>query len=523
MTRFLVDVLGSGLGSLAAYDATSWPPGDSAGLVATHVDIALAADGDTLTCTPSWVRADGTSPSPPVVETVSKYVFVGTGPLSYADARATFPSNGTDLYARTGPDTPPLTSLSLQETLRPDPAANIGALPRTVTCTIRARDMGNSGLPVVATGTAAIVDDGTGTPRVINDWLFPLAVCGGVYVANATNPQNCGACGTVCPAGSTCTYGTCVCSSQVTSTATLQATVAHNVSVLLVGGGGGAAGVPSLVGGAGGGGGGGSSAVLVNGVATLVAAGGAGGAPSVAGSTNGTAVAGLAGTRLRDVVAVVGGDTLAVIVGGGGGGGGSLTAAPGCRVCDGPLGAGGGGGGAGFYGGGGGWSGDAASSPRAAGGGAQSGGAGSLPGTLAAGGDAQAGQCRCPAQRQARGGTASTQGAGSRPFFTSGLVLGGGAGGGGAYGGGGGAGSQGVTADNEFGFAGGGPGLAGGGGAAGATAWAGGAKAGVGAGGGAVSADGARLPGNNEPPVNQGGAAGLAVLTWEPVGGSCAF
>jgi hypothetical protein len=192
MTRFISDVIGSSHGSIASYDATSWPPRDAVNNTATHVDIRLDTDGDTLTCAPTWVRRDGSSSSPPVVETVSKLIAVGTGPMNHDDRRSSYPSNGTDLYAAAGPGTPPLTSLSLKETLPPSPAANISALPRTVNCVIRARDPGNNGLPVVIAGSAAIVDDGTGAPRLFPDWQFPLAVCGGVYVANSTDPQNCG-------------------------------------------------------------------------------------------------------------------------------------------------------------------------------------------------------------------------------------------------------------------------------------------------------------------------------------------
>ena len=272
MTRFLADVLGSGLGSLVLFDAASWPPGDAVNNTATRVDILLAADGDTLTCKPVWVRADGTSPATPVVETVSKYVFVGTGPMNYDDRRAIYPSNGTDLYMAAGPGPPPLKSLSLKETLPQSNATNITALPRTVDCVIRARDPGNNGLPIVVTGSAAIVDDRTGSPRVFPDWLFPLAVCNGLYVANATDNANCGACGVVCPPGSTCLLGSCVCEKLVVDQLHVSPlSAAVNASIILIGGGGGAAGAPSNVTGGdfdvtgGGGGGGGYSAVVVNG------------------------------------------------------------------------------------------------------------------------------------------------------------------------------------------------------------------------------------------------------------------
>ena len=530
MTRFIADVMGSGLGSLTAFDAASWPPFDDVNSTATRVVISLALDGDTLTCTPKFVRADGTSPSPPVVETVSKYVFVATGPINYDDKRSSYPSNGTDLYATAGPGTPPLTSLSLKQTLPPSPTGNISALPRVVDCTVRARDAGNDqgrGLPIVITGSAAIVDDGTGTPRVYPDWLFPLAICGGVYTANATDNANCGSCGAVCPAGSTCSFGTCICSQIVTSSVSLTASVARNLSVVLVGGGGGAAGLASSdasLGNSGGGGGGGSSAIVINGVAALVAPGGAGGTPGGPGANNTAAdAAGLPGSKVSSIVVVPAGASVAVYVGGGGGGGGAATVAAGVGEK-----AGGGGGGAGFYGGCGGFGGvtNAATDPRphATGGGASAGGAGYVAGSLNTGGTGQARQCAaCPPRTPAAGGTLASGGLGAtgRVFFSTTRYVGG-TGGGGAFGGGGGAGSAGSSINNAFGLDGGGPGAPGGGGAAGSATWAAGIKVGVGS-GGVAAVPGQQLPQPAVPPVNQGGAAGLAVLRWPVTGGVCVF
>ena len=543
MTRFIADIVGSGLASLTPFDATSWPPGDAVNNTATRVDIALAPDGDTVTCTPKWVRADGTSPAPPVVETVSKYVFVGTGPMNYDDKRSSYPSNGTDLYSTAGPNTPPLTSLSLKETLPPSPAANISALPRTVDCTIRARDPGNNGLPIVVKGSVAIVDDGTGAPRVYPGWLFPLASCGSVYVANATDNANCGACGVVCPTGSTCSLGTCICSQVVTATATLTATAGRNVSVVLVGGGGGAAGLLSAddmaVGvnksNAGYGGGGGSSAVVIGGSLALAAAGGAGGVGGYGPRYNASDAVGQPGQIVRALLPVPGGTTIRILVGGGGGGGGAGRYSGSLADAEVSV---GGGGGAGWFGGGGGYAGNAtmqASLPyfagnRAGGGTGTAGGAGFSAGVQGAGGAGQAGSTSTGPSQQAAGGTLAAGGVGVSLESYGRRDINdvwtwwkrGGGGGGGAAGGGGGAGG-GFSDDFRdilYGSVanGGGPGADGDQGSSGAATWAGGIKVGAGAGGTPQLS-----PDDQNIVITQGGAAGLAVLRWEAMGGVCAF
>ena len=58
MTRFMSDIVGSSLPD--ARDNTTWPRFDSVNNTATRAVVSLLDDGDTVTCEPEWVRADGT-------------------------------------------------------------------------------------------------------------------------------------------------------------------------------------------------------------------------------------------------------------------------------------------------------------------------------------------------------------------------------------------------------------------------------------------------------------------------------
>ena len=295
---------------------------------ATRAVISLLDDGDTVTCEPEWVRADGTRAVPGGLwvapSVVSKVITVSAGPTSVADAGVNYPTVGVDLYSSAGPNVDPLTSVSLKKLL-----SNFEpALPRTIICAIRGSDPANNGLPVLTFGTAAVVSangSSNGRPLLIPGWDFPLATCpGGRLVNNATDVNNCGTCGTVCPSGSECVSG-----------------------ATLLGGGGGAAGgvyeatipppaplpIPQPAGPGvafGGGGGGGSTAVwrslLGSKIPLLVASGGAGGrsAPWPSNATSAWAEAeaqGLPGEVAIGIVDVPAGMTINVVVGGGGGAG----------------------------------------------------------------------------------------------------------------------------------------------------------------------------------------------------------
>ena len=368
-----------------------------------------------MTCEPEWVRADGTRAVPGGLwvapSVVSKVITVSAGPMSMADASINFPTVGVDLYSSAGPNVDPLTSVSLKKLLTNfEPA-----LSRTIICGIRGRDSGNNGLPVFAFGEAAVVSSNgssNGKPVLIPDWDFPLATCaGGRLVNNATDVNNCGTCGTVCPTGSECVSGACVCERIVTSSFTATTTRAVNITARLLGGGGGAAGgVYNVISGIrfGGGGGGGSTALsrrsLGSDVPLLVASGGAGGRPAVIWPSNATSAwaeaeaQGLPGEVAIDIIAVPASVTIDVVVGGGGGaGGGGTMPRGGVQEAFQVLG-GGGGGGAGFYGGGGGYGGvvnGTSQVQRATGGGIVTGGTGANNGAPGFGGDGEAPYIYC--------------------------------------------------------------------------------------------------------------------------------
>ena len=535
MTRFLYGIISSKFPEHR--DNTTWPYIDSVNNTATRAVVSLDADGDTVTCEPEWVRADGTKAGtsrqwvgPRVV---SKVITVSAGPTSVADWHVHFPSVGVDLYSSAGPNVDPQTSVSLKKLL-----GNFEpALPRTIVCAIRGSDPGNNGLPVFAFGEAAVVSangSSNGKPVLIPDWDFPLATCaGGRLVNNATDKANCGTCGTVCPSDAECVAGMCLCTRIVTTSLSIMTSRAANITARLLGGGGGAAGgVYSATSGAGsgGGGGGGSTAFVVRGVASsppLVAFGGAGGRPAgwISNATAAWAEAeaqGLPGEVAIGTVTVPAGATLDVIVGGGGGGGGG----GGAKISDGfvfQLG-GGGSGGAGFFGGGGGFRGQVNGSrvlrERATGGSGTSGGTGAANGALGAGGDGEGAFLVEGFERQtlpaATGGQPSFGGHGqngTKLGYTSRNVMVGGVGGGGSYGAGGGAGTSGCTENDIYGLSGGDPGSDGGGGASGASTWTSGIRVGAGSGG--------RISLSSS--VSGGGAAGLAILRWPAAAGTCAL
>ena len=535
MTRFLSDIVGSSLPD--ARDNTTWPRFDAVNNTATRAVVSLLDDGDTVTCEPEWVRADATRPTPGTrwvaPSVVSKVISVSAGPVSVADADISYPTVGVDLYFSAGPKSPPQTSVSLTKLL----GSFQPALPRTILCAIRGRDLGNNGLPVFAFGTAAVVSangSSSGRPLLIPEWDFPLATCaGGRLVNNATDKANCGTCGTVCPSDAECVAGMCLCTRIVTTSLSIMTSRAANITARLLGGGGGAAGgVYSATSGAGsgGGGGGGSTAFVVRGVASsppLVAFGGAGGRPAgwISNATAAWAEAeaqGLPGDVAIGTVTVPAGATLDVIVGGGGGGGGG----GGAKLSDGfvfQLG-GGGSGGAGFFGGGGGFRGQVNGSrvlrERATGGSGTSGGTGAANGALGAGGDGEGAFLVEGFERQtlpaATGGQPSFGGHGqngTKLGYTSRNVMVGGVGGGGSYGAGGGAGTSGSTENDIYGLSGGDPGSDGGGGASGASTWASGIRVGAGSGG--------RISLSSS--VSGGGAAGLAILRWPAAAGTCAL
>ena len=492
---------------------------------ATRAVISLLDDGDTVTCEPEWVRADGTRAVPGGLwvapSVVSKVITVSAGPTSVADAGVNYPTVGVDLYSSAGPNVDPLTSVSLKKLL-----SNFEpALPRTIICAIRGSDPANNGLPVLTFGTAAVVSangSSNGRPLLIPGWDFPLATCpGGRLVNNATDVNNCGTCGTVCPSGSECVSGVCVCEQIVTTSFAVAPTRAVKITAKLLGGGGGAAGgvyeatipppaplpIPQPAGPGvafGGGGGGGSTAVwrslLGSKIPLLVASGGAGGrsAPWPSNATSAWAEAeaqGLPGEVAIGIVDVPAGMTINVVVGGGGGGGGGGTKPPyGPRDEKRFVLGGGGSGGAGFFGGGGGFrgvvSGSQVMQERAAGGRDYFLGTGAAVGGPDAGGDGMGPYVFCTSGctlvelPAATGGRYASGGRGQngRSIKYEGLDgIAGGVGGGGAFGAGGGAGTYGIIASYDL--SGGDEGADGGGGASGAFNWANGIRVGAGAGG----------------------------------------
>lgn len=278
-----------------------------------------------------------------------------------------------------------------------------------------------------------------------------------------------------CPAGQTCSRGSCVTICTVTIASMLSKVSPYasaiSVSYNMVGGGGGSGGFGGASPGSGGGGG--SSVILAGGSLVNYAAGGKGG------GVCGTGSFADAGAMASGTFTLATGANLSVYVGGGGGGG-SFSAAPG-----------GGGGGSGFYGGGGG---DECGGGGATNVGGAAGGLGATAGSSHAGG-------------QGVGGNAGTDGAGGMSSRTGG-------GGGGGFGGGGGGGGDGGGVVTSAGGAGGSGGTDGGSskahGGLGANAWTSSTTLPKAAGAAAIG-------------VEAGGNAGLVILSYLSPTGVCSL